>query len=120
METSISIEGIECHAFHGCLPEESLIGGRFVVDVCIHTNLTEAMQSDDLKDTVDYVMVTEIVKYEMAIPSKLIEHAGARILKMLSDKISGPKTIELKIKKIKPPVNHNVGQAVFIAKEFYP
>jgi len=117
METSIWVEGIECYSYHGCLDEESVIGGWYIVDVHIRCDLTASMESDNLSDTVDYVMVSDVVQTEMAVRSKLIEHAGSRIIQNLASKIYGRKSIELKIKKIKPPVNANVSSATFICSE---
>lgn len=114
MRTTISIEGIRCHAFHGCMEEEGLIGGEYLVDVTITKDLRLSMESDDLKDTVDYVMVSDVVREQMSIRSKLIEHVGGRILKMLHENIPGKKTIDLKINKLRPPVNADVASAVFI------
>lgn len=114
MRTTISIEGIRCYAFHGCMEEEGLIGGEYLVDVAITKDLHLSMESDDLKDTVDYVMVSDVVREQMSIRSKLIEHVGGRILKSLHQNIPGIKTIELKINKLRPPVNNDVASAVFI------
>lgn len=120
MKTTISIEGIRCYAFHGCMEEEGLIGGEYFVDVTVHTDLVQSMESDELNHTVDYVMVSDVVCEQMAIRSKLIEHVGGRILQKLQQKIPGRKSIELKIKKMRPPVNGDVGAAVFcVSGEFF-
>lgn len=119
MKTMIAVEGIKCYAYHGCIDQEGSIGSEYVVDVLVCADLTESMRSDDLNHTVDYVMVTETVRSQMAIRSKLIEHVGARILESLSHKIPGPKSIELNIKKINPPVNSQLTAAVFkVVKDF--
>ena len=119
MKTKILIEGIECYSFHGCMEEESKIGGRYRVDVLFDIDVEKAVVSDNLADTVDYVTVNKIVKEQMAIPSKLIEHAGGRILKKLSEAIPGKKTIELKIIKFNPPVNGYMQKAIVFLTEDY-
>ena len=113
MRTTISIEGIRCYAFHGCMEEEGVIGGEYLVDVTITKDLLLSMESDDLKDTVDYVMVNDVVREQMSIRSKLIEHVGGRIMNALHQNIPGIKTIELKINKMRPPVNGDVASAIF-------
>ncbi|MFM7902874.1 MAG: dihydroneopterin aldolase [Bacteroidota bacterium] len=120
MTTTISIEGIRCYAFHGCMEEEGLIGGEYLVDVTITKDLQLSMESDDLKDTVDYVMVSDVVREQMSIRSKLIEHVGGRILKILHQNIPGAKSIELKINKMRPPVNGDVASAVFTVCADFP
>ena len=77
----LQIKDIQCHAFHGCMEEEARIGGRFSVDVEVTGDFSEAVSADDLSVTVDYVIVHRIVKSEMAIRSRLIEHVAGRILR---------------------------------------
>lgn len=101
----IAIEGIQLHAFHGCLEEEAKIGGHYQVDVYIETDYTEAALTDELVDTVDYVEVFEIVKKEMAIRSKLIEHVARRIAYALTESISKKAKYMVKLTKFNPPVN---------------
>jgi len=43
-------------------------------------NLDTSAESDELCDTVDYVHLNKIVKEEMAVASKLLEHVAKRIL----------------------------------------
>ncbi len=105
----ITLNNIKLYAYHGCLEEESLIGGHYVVDVIIHTDFSEAANTDDLSKTVDYCDVYEIVKREMAIPSKLIEHVAMRIgnsLLLMNKKID---KAEIHLTKIVPPMNGDVG-----------
>ncbi|MBL0339824.1 MAG: dihydroneopterin aldolase [Bacteroidetes bacterium] len=119
MKTRVSIEGIECYAYHGCLEEEAAIGGRYQVDVQIDMDVSLSVQNDTLSDTVDYVVVNEIVSKEMNIRSKLIEHVGGRILKGLAMAFPGEKSIEVKIIKFNPPVKGNVHQTSITLKEDY-
>jgi 7,8-dihydroneopterin aldolase/epimerase/oxygenase len=116
MLTSLHISGIECYAFHGCLPSEALIGGNFIVDVIITGEFSKAMLSDDLNDTVDYAMVHEIVRTQMSIRSKLIEHVAGRILENLHQVIKGPRTVRVEVTKLNPPVNGQVRSSCFIAE----
>ena len=39
-----------------------ILGGHFIVNVWVTTDTSEVETSDDLKDTVDYVKIIEIVK----------------------------------------------------------
>ena len=70
----IRVNNIRVHAWHGCLKEESIIGSDYRVDVEINADLTVPSQTDNLKETVDYVHLNNIVKEEMAIKSKLLTH----------------------------------------------
>ena len=80
----ITIEGIKVYAFHGHLPEESVLGGHFIVNVWIDFDSSKVVKSDNLEDTVDYVEVIEIVKHEMKTPSKMIEHPAKRIINKIN------------------------------------
>jgi dihydroneopterin aldolase len=64
---TININGIKIYAYHGCLEEEAIIGGNYIVDVKVETDFEEAAAKDDLTKTVDYVKVNEIVRREMGI-----------------------------------------------------
>lgn len=113
----LSIRNIEVHAFHGCLPEEEIIGSLFSVDIDFEADFTEAILEDDLSKAVDYVVVHRVVRQEMARRSKLIEHVAGRILKQL--KLEFPQVVHLKVSvtKFNPPVNGQLGKAVFYMEE---
>ena len=104
----IKVEGIKIYAFHGCLPEETKIGGNYIVDVHLETDFEKAALMDDLSQTIDYVQIYEIVRSEMAIPSKLIEHVGQRIINKLKSEIISIEHVEVKVTKLNPPMNGDV------------
>jgi 7,8-dihydroneopterin aldolase/epimerase/oxygenase len=102
--TTICVEGIKLYAYHGCMSEESLIGGNYVVDVTVQANLDKPSKSDRLNDTIDYVIISEIVQREMAIPSKLIEHVAKRIYKSLKETFPQAESLKVKVTKLNPPI----------------
>jgi dihydroneopterin aldolase len=104
----INIEGIKLYAYHGCLEEEALIGGNYIVDIHLKTDFTEAAETDDLTKTIDYCEVYELVKKEMAIRSKLIEQVGQRISDQLKKRFPAVKSHKVKVTKLLPPMNGNV------------
>lgn len=104
----INVTGIKLYAYHGCLEEEAIIGGNYIVDVKIETDFLRAQVEDDLSQTVDYVTVYNIVKRQMAIRSKLIEHAAALIAGGLIKQIPAIQHVEVKVTKINPPMNGDV------------
>ena len=108
MKHNITVEGIKIYAFHGCLDEESKIGGNYVVDVFIETDFTKSALEDDLQHTIDYVKVYEIVRNEMLIRSKLIETVGNRILNKLKVVFSSQAKFKVVIHKLSPPINGDV------------
>jgi dihydroneopterin aldolase len=103
----IHVTGIRLYAYHGCLPEEAKIGAEYIVDVKITTDYTSAAINDTLAETIDYCTVYAVVKAEMAIRSRLIEHVCQRILSHLKSKF--PKArFEVKLTKLRPPMNGDV------------
>jgi 7,8-dihydroneopterin aldolase/epimerase/oxygenase len=113
MSHIVSVEGIECFAFHGCLPEEAIIGCKYGVDVHVCCDVSTSFRTDNLNDTVDYVMINQVVKEQMAIRSNLIEHVAARILTSLKEKIPDFEEIEVSVTKYNPPVNGNILKTTF-------
>ena len=94
-----------------------MIGGNYIVDIEIFTDYSLAAKNDDLTKTVDYCDVYQIVKREMKIRSKLIEHAAERIANALKKEIDGIDKVNVQLTKIAPPVNGDVGSvSVIITK----
>lgn len=110
----VELNGVRLYAHHGCLPEETAIGGHYTVDVAVYTDFTRAAETDELIDTVDYVVLNRIVKEEMAIPSKLIEHVGKRILDRVYGELKSIQRVKVKITKICPPINGDVNNVSII------
>ena len=106
--STIAIEGMTFRAYHGCMEEEQVIGNTFVVDLYLESDTEKAELSDDLNDTTDYAEAYNIVKREIEIPSKLLEHVGRRILDAVKGSFPEVASIELKVSKMNPPIN---GQA---------
>ncbi len=113
---TILVEGIRLYAYHGCLEEEARIGGNYIVDVRLETDFERASTTDELDQTIDYVDIYTIVKEQMAIRSKLIEHVGKRILDQITTKFKSLKYAEVKVIKLSPPMNGNVDRVSVILK----
>ena len=104
----IRVTNIQVYAYHGCLIEEGKIGSDYRVDVEVKANLQPSAKTDDLNDTVDYVHVNKIVKEEMAIRSKLLEHVAKRILDRIFTEIAIANQATIQVSKINPPIGGNV------------
>jgi len=114
----ILVEGIRIYAYHGCLEEEAKIGADYIVNVVLETDFSNAAQTDDLTKTIDYVTVYNIVKAQMAIRSKLIEHVAQRIIDALKKEFSFLKKTEVKVTKLNPPMHGHVDSvSVVIVKD---
>jgi dihydroneopterin aldolase len=109
---SISVLGIRVYAYHGCLPEETKIGSDYEVNVVLEYDIKQSSESDDLQHTVDYVSINAIVKEEMSVVSKLLEHVVARILEKITEKHPKISCVEVSVAKKNPPINGDVREVV--------
>ena len=104
----IRVTNSKVYAYHGCLVEESKIGSEYRVDVSVNADLQPSAMSDDLQETVDYVHINKIVREEMAIRSKLLEHVAKRILDRIFREITIVDEATVAVSKINPPIGGNV------------
>lgn len=114
----IKLKNIRTFSYHGCLDEESRIGSEYSVDLEIKTDFRKPAVSDELHDTVDYVLLNRIVVEEMAIRSKLLEHVAHRIIVRVFKEIPSVSRITLAVSKLNPPIGGDV-EAVTIVMEEY-
>jgi 7,8-dihydroneopterin aldolase/epimerase/oxygenase len=98
----VSLEGIEFHAYHGAYPEESILGNRFTLDLKLETDFREAMVRDELKATVDYTKLYELIKTRMEVKVKLLEHLGHLIIQDILKAYPQVVSISLTLKKHHP------------------
>jgi dihydroneopterin aldolase len=61
MADLIRITGIKGFGYHGVFEAERANGQDFYVDVELEVDLTRASVSDDVKDTINYAEVTDLV-----------------------------------------------------------
>lgn len=119
MTTKILLENLKIYAYHGVLPEETIIGTYFLVNVELHADLWKAVGTDDLNDTVNYAEVNDIIHEEMKIPSKLMEHVCGRISKKIKLAFPQISYIKVKMTKTNPPMQGEMeGVSVEIEKDY--
>jgi dihydroneopterin aldolase len=100
----ITVKGIRVFAYHGHLPEEAVLGGHFIVNILVETDTTEVEKTDDLNDTVDYVKIIEIVKYQMAIRADMIEVPAKRIVDEILP-LNKVHKVTVEVEKVLPPID---------------
>ncbi|HIS34331.1 MAG TPA: dihydroneopterin aldolase [Candidatus Avirikenella pullistercoris] len=104
----IEIENMEFYAYHGCYKEEKVVGNRFIVYMKLETDVEKASVSDDVKDTVSYLEVYQVVKEQMEIGSNILEHVARRILSAVVDKFPQIDYALVKISKMNPPLGGQI------------
>lgn len=111
----ILLEEMRFFAHHGVFKEERQTGNNFTVSLRLGVSLTDAAESDNLVDTVNYGNAYAVVKREMDIPSNLLEHVAKRIIDGLFDEFGRQlKSIEIHLSKHNPPVGGEVARATVV------
>jgi dihydroneopterin aldolase len=80
MTDTIFITGVVVHARHGVMEHETEVGQRFVIDLELFSDLSDASRSDRLADTVSYsqVVSTATAAFKNA-NYKLLERAAGAV-----------------------------------------
>jgi len=112
----IELEGVKLYAYHGCMDEESRIGSDYTVELTIWANLEHSAKTDVLADTVDYVLLNQIIEEEMAIRAKLLEVVALRIVNRTFVDEPRVKKVKVKVTKMAPPINGDVEKVSVVMK----
>lgn len=119
MNSKIELKELKFYAYHGVLPQETLVGNNYIINIILTTPLDKAISSDDLDDTINYATVYNLIKQEMAIPSKLLEHVAGRILHSLKFNFPQITRIQLSLSKLNPPLGGDIYSASVLLDETY-
>jgi 7,8-dihydroneopterin aldolase/epimerase/oxygenase len=102
---TIELTGLTFYGYHGAFAEEQRLGQRFVVDVRLGLDLTEAGRSDDLTRTVDYGKVVEAVRAIVeGPPFRLIEALAETIAAAILTTYDRVQEIQVRVEKPSAPV----------------
>lgn len=113
----IHLKNIRIYAYHGCLAEEAQIGSDYLVNLKVKADLSKASQTDCLEDTADYVHLNRIVKEEMAVRSKLLEHVANRITERVFCELPAVEKAKVSVSKINPPIGGDVEEVAVVLKK---
>ena len=102
--SKIYLDEMRFYAYHGVMEQERLVGGEYCVSLAVEADLTEAVRTDDVANTVNYAALYEVVKNEMAVPSKLLEHVAGRIGRRALDMFERITTLTIRVTKLNPPM----------------
>ncbi len=109
--SKIYIRSLRVHAFHGVLPQERVVGNDYVVDVSAEYDISRAVATDNVADTLNYADMCKAINDEMAVPSQLIEHVAGRVAERLFGLFPAITTLRLSITKVNPPMGADCGGA---------
>jgi 7,8-dihydroneopterin aldolase/epimerase/oxygenase len=103
MNGRILMKNMVFYGHHGDIPEERVLGQRFIIDLALSLKMADAARSDQLNDTVDYVGVYELCR-------QLLETERVNLLETvanhLADRILAqhPRVTEVEVTVKKPSV----------------
>lgn len=100
----IELVNMEFFARHGCFKEEQMIGNRFIVNLKAVGDFSAAAASDKVEDTVDYQRLYNIVKYQIGIPSAILENVCKRIIDAVISEFPQICKAEVSVDKLNPPL----------------
>ncbi len=100
----IVLKELRFRAFHGVMPQERRVGADFLITLRVGYDISKAVQTDDVGDTLNYAEVYAVVKQEMEQPSALLEHVAGRIGEALFRRFPTIRTIDLSLMKRNPPM----------------
>ncbi len=108
MKATVKVENLKIYAFHGCMEEEEIIGGDYVVNICAVCSVGKKAFDDQIGGTVDYVDLARIAKREMSVRSKLLEAVVKRIIDCCINEISVLEQVSVTVSKLNPPIDADV------------
>ena len=108
MSLEIVLEEMRFYAHHGVLEQERLVGNNFTVNLTIGLNTYSSLYSDDLKDTINYAEVYNIVQREMNTPSALLERVLGRVVCKVFKQWPIIEWIDISLSKLNPPFTADI------------
>lgn len=100
----VLLKDIRLFAHHGVLPQERAVGAYFILNIALDTDFSQAMTTDELTATISYADVFHVVRQEMAVPSRLLEHVAGRICQALLHHFPTAHAVHLELLKENPPM----------------
>ncbi|NDV81155.1 dihydroneopterin aldolase [Bacteroides sp. 51] len=111
MESYIYLNQVSIYAYHGVSPQETRVGNTFLIDLKLKTDISQAIESDDITHTVSYADIYRLLTEEMAVPSKLLEHVAGRIVRRIFQDFPTIETVTIKLSKQNPPMGADIAFA---------
>ncbi|MCL1934550.1 MAG: dihydroneopterin aldolase [Candidatus Azobacteroides sp.] len=113
----IELKKMIFYARHGVMEQERIVGNKYRIDLKLFLDLSKAVESDKIEDTVNYADIFGTVKEEMAIPSYLLEHIAGRIIRKIKQKYPTIQKIKIRLAKLNPPIEGEIREAAVIITE---
>ncbi len=107
MTDRIILTRLAVFAHHGALPQEQQLGQRFLVSVTCETDLAAAGETDDLKQTVSYAAIADlVVSVATQRRFRLIEGLAEAIAAALFAAFPSVQAATIRVEKPGAPIRH--------------
>jgi 7,8-dihydroneopterin aldolase/epimerase/oxygenase len=105
MSDTIFVSGLLVHAHHGVMEHESKVGQRFILDLELSIDLSEAARSDKLADTVSYSAIVETATRAFTARShRLVESAAGAVADAILATFARVSSVRVTVHKPHAPV----------------
>lgn len=112
-EIDIRLEDVRFYAYHGVFEQEKTGGNEFRIDLIVSYRMSDeyTTEVDDIRGTVCYASLFEIVKEEMAVSRNLLETVVSSIARKIRMEFPEVSRIECTLTKMHPPIPECLGRA---------
>lgn len=111
MLIEISLNALRFYSHIGVSEQEQTVGQEFEVDLHVYTESNASMEKDNLKGTISYAELYEVVAQIMGNRRKLLESAAIEISNTIRERWQEVVRGEVSIKKCLPPITGMSGNA---------
>lgn len=114
---TIQLNNLRFFAHHGFYAEEKVLGNEFEVDAAVTIAAEEKILH--LSQTINYVVIYEMIKKRMGIPTQLLETLAQELIEEIYLHDKRIESISITIKKLHPPIENFSGSVgVSLIKHF--
>lgn len=107
---TISLNNVRFRAYHGLYPEERKKGNDFVVNMHVSYEPVSDLIIE-LKDTIDYAVLFEVINDAMQKPVDLLETLIQTIAHECQHRFPQVKQVKVSIEKLNPPIDQFSGSS---------
>ena len=105
MKATIQIVNAHFYSYIGALPEEQVLGNRYIVNLTATYDATKAVANDDVADAVSYADLYDVIADKVGHSrDNLLEYVAGQILTEILDKYQLVDSCEITIQKAIPPI----------------
>ena len=105
MKATIRIVNAHFYSYIGALPEEQVLGNRYIVNLTATYDATKAIASDDVADAVSYADLYDVIADKIGHSrDNLLEYVAGQILTEILANYKLVDSCEITIQKAIPPI----------------